>query len=59
MTKQLTIGEAAELLGLEVDSVRKLERAGKIRHIKVTGQPSVMPRNEVKCVRAILAQDDA
>ena len=37
MRKYLTIGEAAKRLGLEVDTVRKLERAGKIKAARTTG----------------------
>jgi excisionase family DNA binding protein len=37
MGKQLTIGQTAKRLGLEVDTVRKLERAGKIRAIRTRG----------------------
>jgi excisionase family DNA binding protein len=37
MGKQLTIGQTAKRLGLEVDTVRKLERAGKIRAVRTRG----------------------
>lgn len=37
MGSQLTIGETARRLGLEVDTVRKLEREGKIRAIRTRG----------------------
>lgn len=37
MGKQLTIGETARRLGLEVDTVRKLERAGRIRAVRTRG----------------------
>ena len=37
MGKQLTIGQTAKRLGLEVDTVRKLERAGKLRAIRTRG----------------------
>ena len=37
MRKQLTIGQTAKRLGLEVDTVRKLERAGKLRAIRTRG----------------------
>lgn len=37
MRKLLSIGDAAKLLGLQVDTVRKLERAGRIRAIRTGG----------------------
>ncbi|HQR79255.1 MAG TPA: helix-turn-helix domain-containing protein [Actinomycetota bacterium] len=37
MTKRMTIGEAARRLGLEVDTVRKLETAGEIRAVRTRG----------------------
>ena len=37
MGKQLTIGQTAKRLGLEVDTVRKLERAGKLKAIRTSG----------------------
>lgn len=37
MGKQLTIGQTAKRLGLEVDTVRKLEREGKIRAVRTRG----------------------
>ncbi len=37
MGTQLTIGETAKRLGLEVDTVRKLERTGKIRAVRTRG----------------------
>jgi excisionase family DNA binding protein len=37
MGKPLTIGQTAKRLGLEVDTVRKLERAGKIRAVRTRG----------------------
>lgn len=37
MTKHLTIGETAKRLGLQVDTIRKLEGAGQIRAIRTDG----------------------
>ncbi len=37
MGKQLTIGQTAKRLGLEVDTVRRLERAGKIHAVRTRG----------------------
>lgn len=37
MGKHLTIGETAKRLGLEVDTVRKLERAGKLQAARTEG----------------------
>lgn len=48
---------AARLLGVSLMSVNNWVRDKKIRHIKVTGQPSAIPLSEVKRVRKILAQE--
>lgn len=48
---------AARLLGVSLMAVNGWARNGKIRHIKVTGQPSAIPLSEVKRVRAILAKE--
>lgn len=48
---------AARLLGVSLMSVNGWARTGKIRHIKVTGQPSAVPLSEVKRVRKILAEE--
>ena len=48
---------AAELLGVSLMSVNNWVRQGKMRHIKVTGQPSVITLGEVKRVRTILARE--
>jgi|SRR5712691_4908375 len=48
---------AARLLGVSLMSVNNWVRTKKIRHIKVTGQPSAIPLSEVKRVRKILAQE--
>ena len=37
MRGYLTIGETAKRLNLEVDTLRKLERAGKIRAVRTKG----------------------
>jgi hypothetical protein len=48
---------AAELLGVSLMSVNNWARSKKIRHIKVAGQPSVIPLGEVKRIRAILSRE--
>jgi len=48
---------AARLIGVSLMAVNGWARNGKIRHIKVTGQPSAIPLSEVKRVRAILAKE--
>jgi hypothetical protein len=48
---------AAELLGVSLMSVNNWVRAKKVRHIKVTGQPSAIPLTEVKRIRAVLAKE--
>ena len=37
MREYLTIGQTAKRLGLEVDTVRKLERTGRIKAARTTG----------------------
>lgn len=51
MSKQLTIGETAKRLGLEVDTVRKLELAGKIRAVRTKGGHRRFTEEEVERVR--------
>lgn len=48
---------AAKLLGVSLMAVNGWARSGKIRHIKVTGQPSAIPLSEIRRVRAILAKE--
>jgi excisionase family DNA binding protein len=48
---------AARLLGVSLMSVNNWVNDKKIRHIKVTGQPSAIPLSEVKRVRQILAKE--
>lgn len=53
MGKQLTIGETAKRLGLEVDTVRKLERAGKIRVVRTSGGHRRFTEEEIdRCRRS-------
>jgi excisionase family DNA binding protein len=47
MRKYLTIGEAAKRLGLEVDTVRRLERAGKIKAARTTGAHRRFTQEEI------------
>ena len=48
---------AAQLLGVSLMSVNNWARAGKLKHIKVAGQPSVIPFAEVKRVRRVLEKE--
>jgi hypothetical protein len=48
---------AARLLGVSLMSVNNWVRAGKLKHIKVAGQPSAIPLREIKRVRGILAKE--
>jgi molybdopterin-binding protein len=41
------IGEAAELLGIRVETIRRWEQAGKIRLRRTTGGQRVVPAEEV------------
>ncbi len=53
MGKQVTIGETAKRLGLEVDTVRKLERAGKIRAVRTGGGHRRFTEEEIdRCRRS-------
>ena len=48
---------AAQLLGVSLMSINNWARAGKLRHIKVAGQPSVIPFSEIKRVKAVLEKE--
>jgi excisionase family DNA binding protein len=48
---------AAQLLGVSLMSINNWARAGKLKHIKVNGQPSVIPFAEVKRIKAIRERD--
>lgn len=52
MGKQLTIGQTAKRLNLEVDTIRKLERAGKIRAIRTPGGHRRFTEEEVDRFRS-------
>lgn len=45
---------AAQLLGVSQMAVNGWVRSGQMRHIKVAGQPSVIPLSEVKHIKARL-----
>lgn len=49
---------AAQLLGVSLMSINNWARAGKLKHIKVAGQPSVIPFAEVKRIKAIRERDE-
>src|SRR2546426_3055859 len=46
---------AADLLGVSVMAVNNWVNTGKMRHIKVAGQPSAIPLAEVKRIRKLRA----
>ncbi len=46
---------AAHLLGVSTMAVNKWVRSGKIRHIKLPGESSVIPLREVTRIRELLA----
>lgn len=52
MRKLLSIGQAAKLLGLQVDTVRKLERAGRIRAVWSAGGHRRFTPEEIDRYRA-------
>jgi hypothetical protein len=45
---------AADLLGVSVTAVNNWVNAGKVRHIKIAGQPSAIPLAEVKRIKKLL-----
>lgn len=47
---------AAQLLGVSQMAVNGWVRSGQMRHIKVAGQPSVIPLSEVKQIKARLGR---
>ncbi len=48
---------AADLLNVSVMSINNWVRAGKLKHIKVAGQPSAIPLGEIKKVRKALVEE--
>jgi molybdopterin-binding protein len=47
MTESYRIGEAAGLLGVRVESLRRWEREGKVRVTRTTGGQRLVPAEEV------------
>ncbi|NIM49324.1 MAG: hypothetical protein GTO22_08700 [Gemmatimonadales bacterium] len=45
---------AAQLLGVSHMAVNGWVRSGRVRHIKVAGQPSAIPLSEVKRIKKLL-----
>jgi len=45
---------AADLLGVSVTAVNNWVNAGKLRHIKIPGQPSAIPLAEVKRIKKLM-----
>ena len=45
---------AAQLLGVSQMAVNGWVRSGQMRHVKVAGQPSVVPLSEVKRIKKLL-----
>ncbi|MGH2784076.1 MAG: TOBE domain-containing protein [Actinomycetota bacterium] len=50
--KELRIGEAAEALGVQVETVRRWERQGLIKTRRTKGGQRTVPSSEIKRVRA-------
>src|SRR5689334_16357530 len=44
----------ADLLGVSVTAVNNWINAGKMKHIKISGQPSAVPLSEVKRIKNLL-----
>ena len=49
---------AADLLGVTRMSVNNWVRAGKLKHLKIPGQPSAIPFAEVKRVKRLLQKQN-
>ena len=47
---------AAQLLGVSQMAVNGWIRSGRMRHVKVAGQPSAIPLSEVKRIKKLLGQ---
>jgi molybdopterin-binding protein len=47
-TKDLTLGEAARAIGVSVDTLRRWERAGKLRTRRDSSNRRLVPRREVE-----------
>ena len=47
MASDLTLGEAARALGVSVDTVRRWDRAGKIKTTRDAGNRRRVPRSEI------------
>jgi len=45
---------AADLLGVSVTAVNNWINAGKMKHVKIAGQPSMVPLAEVKRIKKLL-----
>jgi len=45
---------AADLLDVSVTAVNNWVRRGKLKHIKIVGQPSVVPLSEIKRIKKLL-----
>ena len=45
---------AADLLGVSVTAVNNWVNDGKMRHVKIAGQPSAIPLSEVKRIKKLL-----
>ena len=52
----VTQAMAAEILGVSLMAVNNWVRSKAIKHIKVSGQPSLIPLSEIKRVRKVLAE---
>ena len=50
---------AAQLLGVSLMSINNWARAKKLKHIKVAGQPSVIPFSEVKKAKRVREERQA
>src|SRR5712691_8516333 len=47
-TPDVRIGDAAEMLGVSVETIRRWERAGRLRAVRTVGKQRMVPLSEVQ-----------
>jgi molybdopterin-binding protein len=52
MERDLSLGEAARALGVSIDTLRRWDRAGKLRTRRAAGNRRFVPEDEVRRLRA-------
>jgi len=51
--KLLSIGQTANLLGVSIDTIRRWDKAGKIRSVRLKGKNRYFETSEVERIKAI------